>query len=75
MSFFNALCEFGYEITDLDNFLKWSIVEIQNDISNEVSRILMFLLIEIGLFSIRPYIDNYKNMEHKPTSKENALKF
>lgn len=54
-------------------FLKRSIVEIQNDIFNEVSRILMFLLIEIGLFSIRPYID--KNMEHKPTSKENALKF
>lgn len=56
-------------------FLEWSIVEIQNDIFNEVSRILMFLLIEIGLFSIRPYIDNYKNMEHNPTSKENALKF
>lgn len=56
-------------------FLKWSIVEIQNDIFNEVSHILMFLLIKIGLFSIRPYVDNYKNMEHKPTSKENALKF
>lgn len=71
----NTICDFGDEFTDLYYFFKtFNCWETQWYFECIVGRFSTFLLIEIGLFSIRLHLDHEKKWSTYPLYKRSGLK-